>query len=216
MKERPLLFSAPMVRAILNGSKTQTRRIVKPQPTEGYDGDFKCRMYAPIKEDKDGEQYPGEEVFGFAGCDEGWVFPYGQIGDTLWVRETFAKHPDFPEFIYRANRGGDYQGKEQGYFKWKPSIFMPRAASRITLEIVGVGVERLLDISEEDAKAEGIERHDTTFGGTTLWRDYSGPDAVFGGLPVQSYKSLWESIHGKGSWDLDPWVWKIEFKHLTK
>jgi hypothetical protein len=131
------------------------------------------------------------------------------------VKETFAPHPEFPGYIYlyRADRGGDYQGAAQGDFKWKPSIFMPRVASRLTLEITGIRVERLRDISEGDAKAEGINRISNigpcrAFG----WQDYGIGPGLFN--PIDSYKSLWESINGKDSWNKNPYVWVITFKKI--
>lgn len=176
MKEHPILFSGQMVRAILAGRKTQTRRVIKPQPIKLDDG----RFILPL------DQLPS---------------PYGIAGDHLWVKETFARHPEFHhEFVYRADAGGDYQGAAQGYFKWKPSIFCTRAASRITLEIVSVRVERLQDISEEDAKAEGCEPHP--------------PSVIDGKIYRRPFNCDWEQIYGKESWDANPWVWVVEFKRV--
>ena len=164
MTERPILFSAPMVRAILDRTKTQTRRVVKLKPD--YMETF---LRLPNK---------------VACC------PYGQPGGRLWVRETFedcesALHSCV---LYRADGGTPGT-------KWTPSIHMPRWASRITLEITGVRVERLRDNREADAISEG-----TPF--------------PCGGW-VGGYQKLWESIHGPGSWDLNPWVWVVEFKRVT-
>lgn len=198
MKERPILFSGPMVRAILEGRKTQTRRVVKPQPTDDGHGP---KWYSGF------DNVPGTIETNFPmpiHC------PYGQPGDRLWVRETWAQHPEFTHrssggCLYRADRGGDYQGAAQGDFCWRPSIHMPRWASRITLEITGARVERLQDISEEDAKAEGIQ-----WGMPCGYLDTGTSDCS----SKCKFKSLWESINGPGSWDANPWVWVIEFKKL--
>lgn len=203
MKERGILFSAPMVRAILAGTKTQTRRPLKVQPLD----------VLPMKGDKAGVQWiglmqrepePNGTVFG---CR------YGKAGDRLWVRETWRRAAD-GAFDYRA---GDWSpavtrtieaivGNTGG---WKPSIHMPRNASRITLEVTGVRVERLQSISSADAIKEGIEA--CPHGGE--WRDYLNPtrDML---TPRNSYRSLWESINGPGSWDANPFVWVVEFRRI--
>ena len=208
MKERPILFSAPMVRAVLDGSKTQTRRIVKPQPPRA--------MIAPRRAE-----------FSVGGHD--YRCPYGQPGDRLWVRETWAllrgigsaeayrgippvkptaENPCaglVPVPIYAAD--GERPDVMEPHFetmrpmRWKPSIHMPRWASRITLEVTGVRVERLQDISEEDANAEGVE-----------------PRLVSHDADLKSYKlgfkDAWRDIYGLGSWNAHPWVWVVEFKRV--
>ena len=200
MKERPILFSAPMVRALLKSRKTQTRRVVKPQPASGV---------RPSPFSKSGlEDGHGRELR----C------PYGRPGDRLWVRETWARPItlDPGPTIYRA----DYPACVPSYYEnvppadevvWKPSIHMPRSACRITLEITGVRVERLQDISEVDAKAEGCEPIDLCDHIRQSCSDIGcpGPTNYRGG-----YQSLWESINGPGSWDTNPWVWVIEFKRI--
>lgn len=192
MADRPILFSAPMVRAILAGTKTQTRRPLRDgtwfDPTHGV-----IKM-APV----------ALAVTGFAPV----ACPYGQPGDQLWVRETFAEGihqmADLNHWAYAADLFGEQQRLGD---RWKPSIHMPRAASRITLEVVGVRVERLQDISEADAVAEGIERS-----GECNWRDYlDHPHNDFTSAR-RSYRSLWEQINGPGSWGANPWVWVVEFK----
>lgn len=194
MKERPILFSGPMVRAILDGRKTQTRRIVKPQPVGRIDpvfsyGDGKLQCaFGPQDRRKDGSIF--------------WRNAPGDIGDRLWVRETwgrlFYSGDDEPVF-WRA----DYSMKDletQALPRWKPSIHMPRWASRINLEITGVRVERLNEISEKDAWAEGCEGTD---------------DDVTGGISgYAEYRQLWESINGAGSWDKNPICWVIDFKRI--
>lgn len=206
MKERPILFSGPMVRAILDGRKTQTRRVVKQVPSW---------------------QHCGKDImeWGLSGCysDEGthWLdiqtevddnshteifCPYGALGDQLWVRETWG--PCAGGVVYRAD--GGTVCPDGG--KWKPSIFMPRWASRISLEIEAVMVERLNEISEDDAKAEGASYHNSTGGiGQSGWRhDYSDVHAD----ARSSFARLWESINGPGSWELNPWVWVIQFRRV--
>jgi hypothetical protein len=209
MKERPILFSAPMVRALLDGSKTQTRRVVKPQP--------EWTEPATVWQQGDGHSGPGWYAHNEDYPDEGALFyrsPYGQPGNRLWVRETWCHQwDDFTgyqeeKFFYRASTP-DVQhvdGAERS--PWKPSIHMPRAASRITLEITGVRVERLQHISEADARAEGARNLDVASGRETL-DPYSRQ-----GSCVAHYKHIWQEINGHGSWDLNPLVWVIEFKKV--
>lgn len=179
MKERPILFSGPMVRAILDGRKTQTRRIVKPQPTNDY------VTFMPLSSELVGVTKHGGPI-----DNRGWLHcPYGKTGDRLWVRETWCPDVEPYTFRYKADGGEPLE-------RWRPSIHMPRWASRITLEVVSVRVERLQDISEEDALAEGI---------TLVERGTS---------PVDQFNKLWESINGPGSWEANPWVWVVSFKRI--
>lgn len=201
MKQRPILFSAPMVRAILADTKTQTRRVVKLPRWHFW-----------------GDAYPGQILVDGAGDFHGGELPvdelrcpYGQPGDRLWVREAFIHEPaDYcweasvsipcrpASTVYRADQEGDTRGAG-----WKPSIHMPRILSRITLEVTGVRIERLQDISEADAQAEGCALECMTPTGNDNGSAIHGP----GG-----YIALWESINGPGSWDQNPWVWVVEFK----
>lgn len=191
MKDRQILFSGPMVRALLAGTKTQTRRVAKPQPV--YDGRF-----------AGGWKLKGKKGHEAAACSPliAELCPHGQPGDLLWVRESFAhiyRDNSFPErrsfedVAYMADGHGIDIG---AYGSWKPSIHMPRWASRITLEITSVRVERLQDISEADARAEGASQH---------------PDG-----PWHAYRSLWTLINGADSWEANPWVWVIEFKRIDQ
>lgn len=218
MKEKGILFSAPMVRAILDNRKTQTRRMVKPQPPKAarqpavYDAGL--RFWMP-----DNAAWPGPNkrfATNYLKC------PY-PVGTRVYVKETFCELNN-GEVAYRASLSYP-DGKEEpeskrcrlelGY-KWKPSIFMPKALARIWLEIVAVRVERLQDISEDDAKAEGIEMHfSPSYPSTEWWKNYHGDDIAFAS-PLTSYSSLWESINGKGSWDLNPWVWAYTFRRIEK
>jgi hypothetical protein len=217
VKERPILFSAPMVRAILDEQKTQTRRIVKPQPLGELWPGGKCYDYYPTIVVK-GEEVPGDMVFGFGNEDMGWVCPYGKPGDRLWVRETFyvdhidyigkrlpkAKPAEIDDMIYYRADGEcceqipECSCWEVGKPEWRPSIHMNRWASRITLEVTGVRVERLQEISEGDAIAEGVE-----------WN--AGPLRCGHTNPISAYRGLWNQINGGGSWDANPWVWVIDF-----
>jgi len=203
MKERPILFNGEMVKAILDGRKTQTRRMVKPQPDDYVNqlhGGKLCSRAPYGLEDDNGNGFG----FGFQD-DRGnyWKSPFGTIGDRLWVRETWAPHCEMPRgAIYRCDRGGDYQDTVTENFRWTPSIHMPRWASRITLEITGVRVERLNDISEEDAKAEGCKGHPV----------YGHDGFPNGFAPKDEFKDLWQSIYG--NWDANPWVWVYEFRKI--
>ncbi|EOG7781624.1 TPA: hypothetical protein SHS77_004268 [Raoultella planticola] len=234
MKERGMIFNAEMVRAILDGRKKQTRRIMKVQPSEDFtpmnmalEPDYKARWYTPGTADKDGYLQPAnKEVFGVANENEGYSCPFGAVGDRIWVRETFqgplfdyeqmeafledSSKFEKPEFCQYAADGGhrpEYQDADDNLrHGWRPSIHMPRWASRILLEITDVRVERLNSISQEDAQAEGLE--------LTGWRPtYSDPDS--GGevmTPYDNFAELWSSIYGDESWQANPWVWVIEFK----
>lgn len=212
MKQRPILFSAPMVCALLDGTKTQTRRVAKIKRVEPHPQN-------PIIQVATMEGV-GKQFWANSQIDHpnhiSKACPYGQVGDQLWVRETFMdmrgtgiEHDGKGDYCYRAdvNDWGEESRKDYG-LKWKRSIFMPRAASRITLEITSVRVERLQDISEADAIAEGIEEHD---GGFSTYDDGIVDYTEFA---EHSYRCLWESLNGAGSWDLNPWVWVIEFKKV--
>lgn len=191
MKERPILFSGPMVRALLDGTKTQTRRIAKSKWSNCH-----LELVDGVLEVVNTKEPEARTEL---------ICPYGQPGDRLWVRESFCPiYPQNPnynggqpiEHDYAATYVHGYRlGDSLGLKKtWKPSIHMPRAASRITLEITGVRVERLQDISEADALAEGIAQH---------------PDG-----PWHAYRSLWTLINGLGSWDANPWVWVVQFNRV--
>ena len=211
--EHPILFSGRMVRAILAGQKTETRRPVKPQPGEGWDGmNIKCEYFNPTAEKKDGEQYPGPEVFGFADEDESWKSPYGAPGDRLWVRETWL-HDEIDGYYYRADKHEDGNSPD---IKWRPAIFMPRACCRIYLQIEEIRVERLQAITHQGAIAEGIDlwlREKGIEFRATLIDKYKSSLTTLSILQV-AYSYLWEEINGKGSWDLNPWVWVIKFKRI--
>ena len=204
MKERPILFSAPMVRALLAGTKTQTRRAVKHQPgpscliEEGFEGESPF-VYSALYGDG-----PGHEVHeARTPC----VCPYGRPGDRLWVRETWCRKWDdergfLDECWYRASNPDVVSVDAMEKSPWKPSIHMPRWASRILLEITGVRVERLQDINEMDAAAEGV----ATWAPGALSPDSLNAD------PSDQFRWLWTSINGPDSWGANPWVWVVDFK----
>jgi hypothetical protein len=200
MADRPILFSAPMVRALLAGTKTQTRRVVKPQPDivrlEPITAEITSGFVA--------KKTPEDERHGRLGkiirC------PHGLPGDRLWVREAWSG--DKHRVDYRADGESRHDRMVGG---WRPSIHMPRWASRITLEVTGVRVERLQDISEADAKAEGVKPREVRqfwlYGASAEKRAQPYRQAA-----VDPYRELWESINGAGSWNANPWVWVVEFK----
>ena len=213
MKERPIIFNADMIRAILDGRKTQTRRVMKVQPE--LNGNF-YEIYGSAWS-KGIKSVPAVHGHSLASnC------PFGAVGDRLWVRETFRVHSRatyVATLVYKASERQSWPQpphrvpiakctKPAVVDKWTPSIHMPLWASRITLEITGVRVERLNSISQEDAQAEGME--------LTGWRPtYSDPDS--GGeyqTPYDNFAELWESIYGDDSWQANPWVWVIEFKRV--
>ncbi len=214
MKERPILFSGPMVRALLDGSKTQTRRALSPKVVA------KCPVENGYVFGVDPSGFCGfsrTDRYGFSAFPLGRSL-YGVPGDRLWVRETHAqfavgnKAGDAPQCVaYRAtcNADGSFDYVNNGdeimnlkVTRWTPAIYMPRWASRITLEIIDVRVQRVQDISVEDARAEGVDV-------TLDLRDHMNPVAAF--------RSLWDSINGKRpgcSWDVNPWVWALTFKRV--
>lgn len=229
MKERPILFSGSMVRALLDGSKTQTRRIIKVQPPA--DGFQLTTCMSTTGDRREEGKHRWAKVDGVSIVEGGkdyFACPHGYPGDRLWVRETFASsaHGPTAAVLYRADNHvrpglGDFDGEP-----WRPSIFMPRAASRINLEIIGVRVERLQDCSEADAIAEGIsvwsdnERHGKKWHCPPHIQRFGEGDNVedvaYEGRavkdPREAYRGVWSAINGPGSWEANPWVWAIEFR----
>lgn len=198
MSERGMIFNAEMVRAILEGRKTQTRRPVK----------------FPLIDKNMGCELAGNELAGELAAHNYWNSPYGKPGDRIWVRETFRVHSratDVATLVYRASVRNSWTeqthrvpvavcNKQVTPDKWTPSIHMPRWASRITLEITDVRVERLRDLSEEDAKSEGII---PSAGGVLPGWEYR-----------INFRDLWMDIYGTDNWEANPWVWVIEFKRV--
>ncbi|OQS36130.1 hypothetical protein B0T45_16700 [Chromobacterium haemolyticum] len=203
MKEKPIPFHGDMIRALLAGTKTQTRRIIKPQPDATEE---RLReLGAWIDGFTLSQQVDGAWQHGFidAKC------PYGQPGDRLWVRETYTDAGC--RLTYRADED---DGAHCVVEKWIPLIHMPRAACRLVLEITEVRVERLQDISNEDCIAEGINRIAHGREGYFYHHQRTEPDRHNWCHPDDAYKELWESLYGAGSWDANPWVWVIEFKKV--
>jgi hypothetical protein len=204
VKERPMLFSAPMVRALLDGSKTQTRRVCKPMQSWV---DQACREVRNI----DGAPFHflkgAEEPLERLRC------PHGQPGNRIWVRETFCLdddgHEEWP--LFRADGAKLPQRQPtRKPARWTPSIHMPRWASRILLEIVSVRVERLNDCSEADALAEGVKAEPCDH--VRLSCEEIG---CCGPTARGMYAALWGQINGAGAWAANPWVWVIEFKRVA-
>ena len=210
---KPIIMSGNHPKLILDGIKTQTRRVIKPQPDLGLD-EFEryhyiaVGKYHPTEVDRDGNEYPGDEIFG-AFTDDGewgWKCSYGQVGDRLWVRETWAteKHLDYLSpskiggavdlpFWWKADLIGEIPSIGLVRGKWRPSIHMPRWASRITLEITEVRVEKLCDITVASCMAEGLK--DTA-------------------MIKYDFKDLWDSLNAKRGfgWSSNCWVWCLSFK----
>lgn len=225
-KERPILFSAPMVRAILEGRKTVTRRAIKIQPHIDASGNF---CVGRSNYGQDGYGKPVTKHFVNGCC------PYGKPGERLWVRETFTdlrgtgiEHrpdPDGPlqRYAYAADcRPGSYadEARKDYGIKWKPSIHMPRLACRILLKITDVRVERLQagegeTVSESRYVAEGIHRIHHGDGDYYFHPFKSEPGPGNWGDPFDAWRELWVSINGADSWNLNPWVWVVEFKQVT-
>ena len=253
MGEIGIIMSGNHPKLILDGIKTMTRRVLKPQPDLGIDpydsySHIEVGHYHPVLVDKNGEMYPSDEIFG-AYTDDGewgWKFPYGGVGDRLWVRETalywvspilegveydkpsdwwsdcvYQDDPEITQLLtdnktLRATREIEeaIEGESVfGKWEWKPSIHMPRHYSRITLEVTEVRVERLNQITEEDARAEGI--HITK--GTWQSIDIKNHKLIGEPQPYTAryhFEALWDSLNAKRGydWNMNPWVWVISFK----
>lgn len=235
MRERPILFSGPMVRAILEGEKTQTRRVMKPQPPREF-GDLFVDWYHPTIVVR-GEEQPGNKVYGVFSEDGEWALkcPFGPPGTRLWVRETWqplwkeadpveGQPHDLREWMGPGVPPGWYinypatDGVTEFWDETKPdslseacrqSIHMPRWASRITLEVTEVRVQRLQDISNEDAWAEGCTKYDDR----KYWESDLGGFAVLVDTPRDEFQGIWDSINAKRGfgWEQNPWVWAVSF-----
>ncbi|GKL11206.1 hypothetical protein ACYA2W_22960 [Klebsiella pneumoniae] len=212
MTERGMIFNGEMVRAILDGRKTQTRRPIK----------WKQTRFTEIGEREDGSKWPWSEDAERA-CDFWHPCPFGAVGDRIWVRETFCpvddtqyggeKRVDYratPRYEASHPAGWDSAPNDAEALKWRPSIHMPRWASRILLEITDVRVERLNAISQEDARAEGI------IDGGCLNCGEPEPCGCANPEPdaTDAFAYLWQSIYGQESWNANPWVWVIEFERV--
>jgi hypothetical protein len=234
-RERPILFSAPMVRALLDGRKTQTRRVITPNNIRLFMGDH-VGMQRPSAELLEAAFEWAQDVRSIQGAHIWWAkalphqapailtqwqaaSTFGVPGDRLWVRESFTVvpatacrmsegvqqtvNPTEPDMaaIYAA-------GWDRSIPKWKPSIHMPRWASRLTLQITDVRVERLQDISEADAIAEGLIWRPAL----DAWCATESPNWPCFSSPVRSYAGLWNHINGSGAWDRNPWIWAVSLE----
>ncbi|EIF30912.1 hypothetical protein BCh11DRAFT_06424 [Burkholderia sp. Ch1-1] len=206
MKERPILFSGAMVLAMLDGSKTQTRRVVRDQATLDV-------AYSPIVN--------GGVVFNYSGTDRLMQCPHGVPGDRLWVREAWRTTGDDgraddmpprdlqPHTVWYEADGAAPADECVG--KYRPPMFMPRWASRITLEVTGVRVERLQDINEADAQAEGVSRDTEP---CDHIRQSCEDIGCLGQTHKASFCNLWCDLNGIPSWTKNPWVWVVEFRRI--
>ena len=198
----PMLFSTEMVQAILNSTKTETRRIVKFK--KAYTYTLKSRFEKPEIQTLNNSQKPKVNV-----------------GDVIWVRETFNSNYNNTGFIYKA----DYKEPAKNKQFWKASLFMPKVASRMFLKVVSVHIERLQDIDEQSAINEGIEDFhlNTTFKGY-CWKNYLFEvkkhgkicNAHISNTPIESYMTLWQKINGKDSHELNPFVWVYKFERIER
>lgn len=231
--ERPLLFQKEMVQANLEDRKTQTRR----EKGLGYfnaDPDFWFRKGNPRSSsnkfwdsNKEANPNPLSISFGFSdplGYLEYVKSTYGKPGDLLWVRETWLKFDQdhIGTYAYKANSDSETEEIRKDYIKsgrkyqWKPSIYMPKKAARLWLMVEDIRVERVQDITEKDAIAEGIVKNNGQFL-YSYYIDHNGNSvASYGKSPLIAFETLWESINGKASWDPNPWVWVIQYRILSK
>ncbi len=210
MKIKPILFSTPMIQAIIAGRKTQTRRIIKSKHESG--------MFE-VSKTLDGivtgitsinwDERPKNDFTND-------IKPIAVAGDILWVRETWQDSQCFDYsmsgYQYKADKPASTHAEEYG-IRWRPSIFMPKEAARIFLKVTNVRVERLQDISQLDAEQEGVKIDDE---GMMCWDYLENRWLTHDGVPEKSFETLWQSINGIDSWDANPWVWVYEFEFTDK
>lgn len=234
MNEKSVLYNEHMVRDVINGTKTQMRRIMKDQPTFAFhpmnmalETDYTARWYTPGIVDKDGYLQPAKkQVFGVAGEEEGYSCPFGAVGDQLYVREAFSRLESFnffnpavpyevPDFWYWA----DGDPKWGNWTRPQSGAVMPKAASRIRLEITGARIERLRDASENELLDELGDMLD--YDNTVAGRAFSHAEHyAIAGVPVgmcpemHGFRAWWDKTNGYGSFDSNPWVWVINFKRV--
>lgn len=208
MNEKPILFSGAMVKALLEGRKTQTRRVITPRPwnREGDCVDINAAIRAHYSKGADGRFY-AQFDHPKGGPLTAYTSPY-EVGQKRWVRETFKVNP-FNQYVYAANTpASKAETVDHAFGPWKPSIFMPRAASRITLEITDVRVQRLQEITEADATDEG-------FDGLSWFQEKSGDKRLYG---TEAFRVLWDKLNAKRdySWDSNPWVWALTLRRVSQ
>lgn len=217
MTDRPIIFGAPMIRAIFDGRKTVTRRLVT-----GHD---------VIEERDDGTPWPYYTTWSHGDDGSPWMAcPYGAPGDRLWVKETFAERVDIdgkdPAQRARAKHylmfkadGGDPRDPDSFHTwgRWRSPRYMPRWASRLALDVVSVRVERLHAITEEDARAEGVRELPLQEGQAGAWWTADPSASLAAPDPVLAFRKLWDNLNAKRApWDSDPWVWRIEFRRAVQ
>lgn len=219
VKQRPLLMQTDMVQATYKGLKTNTRRTRGLETVNKAPDKYKfCRyeerndhVYALFT----GDNIPGPHLH--IKC------PYGKAGDIIWVKETWGKTPDFG-YVYKADQTPEGEAIRQEYIKagakwakWKPSIHMPYAAARLFLRIIDIRVERLQDINQKDAIAEGVRNvsnHHQWY--NYLHPKHATPREMYVHDPIHSFQTLWDSINGPGSFDRNEWIWVITFEKIEK
>jgi hypothetical protein len=206
MNEKPILFSTQMVRAILAGNKTQTRRVAT---RKGYDNEIQSQKYVCYEHSLDNKPlynfHNNEPGHNHIKCGVGVWSKYA-IGDILWVRETWKRDPVSGEPLYKAD--GALETAMQSVRPWRPSIHMPRSAARLFLQVTDVHAERLQNITREDCIAEGVQ---DTIGMSAPENEYA-----HGNTAIGNYRELWDSLNAKRGfgWDANPWVWVYEFEKI--
>jgi hypothetical protein len=219
MKHIPILFSTPMVQAILNGTKTQTRRVIKVDPKADYLPDLNLLGNTFVEPDGKLVEPTMATV----------IKPKYNVGDVLWVRETWCYvqldhahdllegRRERNQFVFKTEVHEDWMlyAKEKYGTTWKPSIHMPKEACRLFLRVKSVRVERLKDITAMNAVEEGIEMCTDNNSVVVHWKNYLRKN-IGEGTAIGSFRTLWQSINGPESWDENPWVWVVEFERITK
>lgn len=219
IRKRPIIFTGPMVRAILEGRKTQTRRVIKDQPPPTMT-DCVCYLnndrwcFTGPQRDAESNPLPSEQwEGGWPDCGPDFRCPYGVPGERLWVREGVITHASIPQVVGYVADGCK---RTEEWEKFRSSRFMPRWASRITLEIAEVRVQRLRDIGEEDAKEEGAIFHDGYAVGHSGYRHDIDSGYVYVDART-SFANFWDSLNAKRGygWESNPWVWAITFRRTV-
>lgn len=230
-QERPIPLNGAMVRAILHGNKSVTRRVMKLQPDEH--ASITVEHYNATLINRQGDEEPGPEIFGawWRDGEIGCKCPYGQPGDLLWVKESwsrdFSRHYPYEDVWYRADgeRASEFEERDgvRGIwspehnelvpFRWRSGRFMPRRASRILLEITGICIERLQDITDDQAVAEGVRQMSD---GSCCYVGREGPGKLVTPwlTAKEAFADQWDDVNGRGSWESNPWVWCVEFKRV--